>query len=128
MFESNELMRSYWERSTQDREDVAAESLRIEQYMPEDLAELQTLSGATFDAVVVGAHKRAIEDAVVKPLMADEVPPPTEAPAAAPVVEPAQPAGLRTTPGNNNANATFWVALVSVLVFILLAYIASRRQ
>lgn len=132
MFESNELMRTYWERSTQERDSMDSESLRVEQYMPEDLAELSSLSSATYDALVVGATKRIVQDAVVKPLMADVA---ADEPVAAAPVEPVAPLsfqafrGTPSGPGpfNDNANQTFWVSLVSVLVFLILAYVASRR-
>lgn len=122
MFESNELMQTYWDRSTQERESSTVD-YRAERH--DEFDELRHLSETTFDSVVVGQQQQQPKvDAIVEPLEA----PPTvvqvnqSLDSNDPVVKPlmADPA-----PANDNTGV---IVLVSVLVFILIIYLLSQAN
>lgn len=130
LFEANELMRTYWERSTQDRDDHEYEGLKEERMLPEDFADLRAASKEAFlnraGSTVVGAPARANIDAVVKPLSTEApVAPVTEEPAAPEAAPEAAPAPApRTLSGADTA----WVILAVVAVFVILVFLLGRTN
>ena len=78
LFEANQMMKTYWERSTENRNVEFVPDARAEDELPTDLAELRVLSMETlaeaFEPVVVAVEERPVEppvepiiDAIVLP-------------------------------------------------------------
>lgn len=73
LFEANDMMKSYWERSTENRSDNFVRDVRTEEHdLPEELRELRQMTLDSFterpsteEPVVVGVPAKASMDALV---------------------------------------------------------------
>lgn len=121
LFESNEMMRAYWERSTENRNVHFVADLRYEEDTPDDFAELRALSMETFTAstVVQESPEALVVNNTVG--LVEEVP-------ADAVVVPKSDEVVSGRAITGGQTAAIVVVAVVVVAYLYISYNASRRR